>query len=208
MSFSVYLRQSAANRFVIRLGDIVASTSTINGYFSLTEVTTVTNTINGYFDIYVTPVVVVVVRDTNTALSLSRLSSEIINNYDLDDFTVGGLNFWIRSNISRLNNYLSTKYYITSEGYISPVISDNDKVILFKIFEEYYYNKLAKDATGASNYSVSTEVSENNNFVKLINRTEIHKTYSRLARQSKKELNNLINVRTTFEGLAVHGDDN
>lgn len=141
------------------------------------------------------------------AISLSKLSSEIINNYNLTDFSVSSINLWVRSNIGKLNNYLNTSYYIAPNSFIYPDISGNDKVVLFKIFELYYYNKLAKDATCASNYTTSVEVSEDSSLIRKTNRTEVYKTYNRLAAQSKRELLGLLNDYGYNHGISVNGLD-
>lgn len=207
MSFSIYLREPTRGGFKINLYfTSPASTAEILASFCI-KATTIQSVI-GAFSIYVEPVIIPIIRTIDSSgIKLAKISDEIIRNYNLINYTIGSINFWIRSNISKLNNYSNTNYSITNDGYITPNIDNNDKIILFKIFEEYYYNKLAKDATSASNYNISIEVSEDNDSVKRINRTEIYKTYNRLAKSSRKELNKLINNMAYDHGLNVHGKE-
>lgn len=142
---------------------------------------------------------------------LEDIAIEIKQDLSLDTAN-GAIVYWLKNNIGTLNNLIYTSYAINDgDGQISSDISIEAISILKKLYELYNYDSLIRSNLGASAFTAVTEVSENGNRVRLVNRTEMGRVYADLKKQTFNELTNLINGYLQKQGgsavVSVDGVD-
>ena len=143
-----------------------------------------------------------------TLLELSTVISQDLGSPDAP--TIGVIQYWLRHNVFTLNTLLNTSYTInTTDGSLSPELSDTDSAILKKMYFVYYYDGKIRENLGAASIDPVMEVAENGAVVRLLNRNEISKSYIQIKKQEQEELNRLI---TFYRGnnavpQSVDGDD-
>ena len=106
-----------------------------------------------------------------------------------------GLSFiesWVLNNIGTLNNLIGTTFSINDAYEITPNLAEEEKSIYKKLFEIYYYDKLIRTNLGSSSFDVVQEVTEGDNKIKLVSRTDIAKVYADMRKTSQSDLKSLV----------------
>ena len=143
--------------------------------------------------------------------SVSGIASGIFEDLgNPSDISVTSISSWIRNNIGQLNNQIFTNYGITGDLFINDTCPDDEeKVLINKNYNIYYYGKVISSNLGASAFSAVQEIDSDGGKVKMINKTELAKIYKDLKKQEYDELNKLINDYRLKNSSpqVVHGDD-
>lgn len=126
--------------------------------------------------------------------SIEDIANEIISDTGTND-SISVIGFWIRGKIGDINSLLFINISINgTTGEISPLITDEQKAIIKKLYNIYYYDKQAKSFLGASGVSSVISVEENGARVLLTNKNEIAKSYIQLRKSEQENLDKLINA--------------
>lgn len=135
-------------------------------------------------------------------------------NFELNspsDISISFISFWLRRNVGKLNNLISTTFTITADSpyNFSSVLSEEQKDIYKHLFKIYYWQKKINDNLGSSSFDIVQEVSSDNMIIRTVNKNEISKTYLQLRNQEIEALKNMVNGYKlgSFDPLAVQGDD-
>jgi hypothetical protein len=121
------------------------------------------------------------------------IALEIISDLEITDIAPGVINSWIKNHIGEFNNMIQGSYTVTDDTFeISPAISINEVSIIKKMYTISYYDRLIRTNLGASAFSSVVEITEDNNKVRLTNKTELGKIYTDLRRQTAIELKNMV----------------
>lgn len=126
------------------------------------------------------------------------------------DSSMSVIAFWLRTNIGLLNSLIQTSYALDDNDYeIVPEIGIDESVIFEKLYLLNYYSKQIRNNLGANGVDIVQEVNEFGASVKMINKNEVAKTYQSLRKDTKIELDDLVNayLKNRATPQAIHGDD-
>ncbi len=122
---------------------------------------------------------------------VADIADEIYRELEPETASIPSIAFWLLSNLGRLNIALNESFAnVASE--ISPELNEAQKDIFKKLYEIYYYGKLARTNLGAAAYESFSEVSEDGRKFKRTNKTGIAESYKALADGAKNELRGMI----------------
>lgn len=126
------------------------------------------------------------------------------------EMSVPSIGFWLRNHIGDVNNLLSTSYEVSSDSIsIVPELGEQEKSILKKLFNIYYYETTARRFLGAAAVDVVLELSSDGGTIRTVNKNEISKSYLKLQKEEKESLDSLVRgyrIRSVSP-LQVAGDD-
>lgn len=109
-------------------------------------------------------------------------------------YSVPAIAFWLRNHIGDVNLLIGTEFEIDSDSVtILPDIGESEKSIFKKLFEIYYYNKLASQFLGAASQDIVTEISSDGATIRMVNKNELSKSYMALKKDALNDLRELIN---------------
>lgn len=109
------------------------------------------------------------------------------------DISPSAIAYWLRENIGSLNNLIYTDFELSDSGSeVSPELEENEKVILKKMYMVYHLGKKINDYLGAAGTEVITEISQDGQTVRRVNKIELSKTYIQLRKEETNELNKLV----------------
>lgn len=125
-------------------------------------------------------------------------------------YSIPAIAFWLRNHIGDVNLLIGTEFEIDTDSItILPSIQENEKSIFKKLFEIYYYNKLASQFLGAASQDIVTEVSSDGATIRMVNKNELSKSYMALKKDALNDLKELIKGynSNSVNFAAVFGDD-
>lgn len=108
-------------------------------------------------------------------------------------YSIPSIAFWLRNHIGDLNLLVGTSFAIDTDTIsIIPELAEEDKSILKKLFNIYYYGILASQFLGAASQDIVTEVSSDGATVRMVNKNEVSKSYVQLKRDEEAALKDLV----------------
>lgn len=121
------------------------------------------------------------------------IALEIINDLSITDLGPGFVDSWVKNNIGQFNVLIQGSYTVDDATFeVSPVIGPNESAVIKKMFEVYNFDRLIRANIGSSGFSSVLEVSEGENKIKMVNKTELAKVYSELKKQCALELRGMV----------------
>ena len=138
-------------------------------------------------------------------------------------YSIASISYWVRANVGRLNNYLSTFFAIDSTTYeITQKIDEkNDGVLVVKeitideasilkrMFLIHYYDREIRSNVTNAGTDTIVQVTDQGSTVRKINKNEVIKSLTSLKKQEYEEMRALISDyrRAEFRPRQVVGDD-
>lgn len=124
----------------------------------------------------------------NTVISIA---SELINDLDNDSsLSASYISSWLRSNIGKLNNLISTSFELDNSMEFTPCMDDNQKDIYKDVFFCHYWSLQAKANLGAAAYSL-IEVAEGDSKVRVASKTDNAKVFAGLVKDCQSNLKDM-----------------
>lgn len=109
------------------------------------------------------------------------------------DVTVSEIDYWLTTNIGKLNNLINTEYSIDATTLlITPEMGDDSSVIYKTMYFIKYYGNAANNNLGASGVGFTLEVTSDGSTVRRASKTELAKVYLQLRKQYMDELQALV----------------
>tara|TARA_B100001113_G_scaffold238662_1_gene196217 strand:+ start:494 stop:1027 length:534 start_codon:yes stop_codon:yes gene_type:complete len=138
-------------------------------------------------------------------------------------YSIASISYWVRANIGRLNNHLSTFFEIEEDTYeikqqidekndntlVSKEITLDEASILKKMFMIHYYDReIRSNITNANNDTI-IQVTDQGSTVRKINKNEVVRSLTTLKKQEYQEMKDLISDyrRSRLQPRQVVGDD-
>ena len=126
------------------------------------------------------------------------------------EISVPAISFWLRTNIGKLNNLISSELTIDSTTKeFSTDLTEDQKVILKKMYLIHYYDLKIRSVLGAASQDSIREVASDGSKIRKFSKNDLSKTYLSAKRAEVEELNNLINSYKIGQSspIQVVGDD-
>ena len=143
-------------------------------------------------------------------MKILDVSDEIYRELDKpSDLTAIAINFWLRTNIGKLNSLLNTSYSIDSTYEVTPELGEKEKDVFKAIYMVHYYDKKLRAQLGAAGLETVVEVESDGARVRRVNKTELGKVFLQAKKDEQDALNRLITAYklSLVEPLQVAGDD-
>ena len=138
-------------------------------------------------------------------------------------YSIASISYWVRSNIGRLNNHISTFFEIDSSTYeitqqidekndntlVTKEITFDEASILKKMFMIHYYEREIRTNITSANNDTIIQVTDQGSTVRKINKNEVVRSLTTLKKQEYQEMKDLISDyrRAQLKPRQVVGDD-
>jgi len=126
------------------------------------------------------------------------------------EISVPAISFWLRTNVGKLNNLISSELTIDSTTKeFSTDLTEDQKVILKKMYLIHYYDLKIRSVLGAASQDSIREVASDGSKIRKFSKNDLSKTYLATKKEEVQELNNLINSYKIAKSspIQVVGDD-
>ena len=133
------------------------------------------------------------------------------------DLSIPAVSFWLRSNIGKLNNLISTAYSLDEDTLeinqlvcdVKTEMGDDEKVIMKKLYLIHYYDLKIRSVLGAASTDSIREVTSDGARVRKYNKNDLCKTYIAAKKEETLELDKLVNSYKISKSSPrqVAGDD-
>lgn len=133
--------------------------------------------------------------------SVTGIASDILSGlYDPQDLNTYTTEYWVRNNLGDLNIAVHANYALSGSGDSqiitgdSPVWDDRVGDIYKKMHEISYYRKQIMSILPAGSNNQVLELNSDGARIKLVNKSEIAKTYRSLKKDAEEELADMIST--------------
>ncbi len=133
------------------------------------------------------------------------------------DLSIPAISFWLRSNIGKLNNLISTAYLVDEDTLeinqlvcgVETEINDEEKVILKKLYLIHYYDLKIRSVLGAASTDSIREITSDGARIRKFSTNDLCKTYVSTKKEETLELDKLVHAYkiTKSSPRQVSGDD-
>lgn len=131
--------------------------------------------------------------------SVTGLASEIISGlYGPSDINTTTVQYWVRNNLGQLNVALYADFALDGSGDAQtitgeyPSWSDQIGDIYKKMYEIHYYRKQIMTILPAGSTNQIMEVNSDGARIKMVNKSEIAKTYKSLKNEAEEQLDFMV----------------
>lgn len=148
--------------------------------------------------------------------TVTGLASEIISGlYGPSDINTATVEYWVKNNLGQLNVALYGNFALSGSGNDlmitgdSPCWSNQVDDIYKKMYEIHYYRKQIMTILPAGSPNQIQEVNSDGARIKMVNKSEIAKTYKSLKNEAEEQLDYMISSFNMGQAgtKQVAGDD-
>lgn len=148
--------------------------------------------------------------------SVTGMASDILSGlYNPSDINITTTSYWVRNNLGKLNTSIFASFALSGVGDDQLITGDcpswNDKTrdIYKKMHEVHYYRKQIMSTLPAGTNNQVLELNSDGARIKMVNKSEVAKTYKDLKRDAENELEEMIADFNIYNAKIsqVSGDD-
>ncbi len=127
-------------------------------------------------------------------MTIQTLSEDIFRELGSPaSLSVPAVAYWARNHIGSLNSLLRTNFVLASDSLnVVPEIAEEEKVVLQKLFNIYYYDTQIRASLGAAGIDTVLEVTSDGATVRTASRNEIAKTWVQFKKTEQEDLAQLV----------------
>lgn len=144
-------------------------------------------------------------------MNISEIADEIRRELgSASDVSTPSIAYWLRNHLGDLNDLIGTSFVLQEDSIsVLPEISDEEKAIMKKMYNIYFYDTMIRRFLGAAANDIVLEVSSDGATVRTVNKNELSKTYLQMKKAEKEDLDDLIYgyANRSVAPLQVAGDD-
>ena len=142
-------------------------------------------------------------------MTVTDIAQEIYDDLGDTSLSVAVITTFLRNRVGAVNLLIYTDFEVDSATFeLTPSPTDEEKEVFRLVYLIYYYGKKINTGLGASAFDSIVEIADDGTRTRFVNKNEVAKTFMDLLKQSKTELNEIVNGYRSRAGAPVSVDGN